>query len=53
MLIAIWPLIIALVGILMYFIASNPKVVEVGRLTYFAGLLGTVFTLLRHTLRLG
>lgn len=30
---------VALVGILMYALCSNPKLAEIGRITYFAGLL--------------
>ena len=30
---------VALVGVLMYALASNPKLVEIGRLSFFAGLL--------------
>lgn len=53
MLIAVWPLVFALVGILVYALASHPKMSEAGRLTFFAGMLGLVFSLLRHALRVG
>jgi hypothetical protein len=33
------PLIFALLGLVIYIISANTKLVEVGRLTYFAGLL--------------
>ena len=33
------PVLIAVIGLLMYALASNAKVVEIGRLAYFAGLL--------------
>jgi hypothetical protein len=32
-------LLIALIGVLMYALCANPKLVEIGRLAYFAGLL--------------
>lgn len=32
------PLIIALIGLLMYALCANPKLQEIGRLSYFAGL---------------
>lgn len=32
------PLLVALVGLLMYVLATNPKVQELGRLMFFAGL---------------
>jgi hypothetical protein len=32
-------LLVALVGILAYALSSNPKVQEIGRISYFAGLL--------------
>lgn len=33
------PLLVALIGVLMYALATNPKLQEIGRLAYFAGLL--------------
>lgn len=35
--IAILPLIIAVVGLLLWALASNPKVAEVGRIMFFCG----------------
>ena len=32
-------LLIALVGVLMYALAANPKLIEIGRIAFFAGLL--------------
>jgi hypothetical protein len=32
-------LLVALVGVLMYALSANPKLVEIGRLSFFAGLL--------------
>jgi hypothetical protein len=32
-------LLVALIGLLMYALCSNPKLAEIGRLSYFAGLL--------------
>jgi hypothetical protein len=32
-------LLVALVGVLMYALSGNPKLVEIGRLAFFAGLL--------------
>lgn len=34
----------ALVGLLLYVLASNPKVQEIGRIMLFCGLLVTLFT---------
>jgi len=34
---------VALVGLLVYLMASNPKAVEIGRLMFFAGMLVTAF----------
>jgi Na+/phosphate symporter len=53
MMIAVWPLVVALVGALVYFIASNTKVVEIGRLTFFVGLFWLVYSLVGKTLHLG
>jgi len=33
------PLLIAVIGLLMYILASNPKVAELGRLMFWTGLL--------------
>jgi len=33
------PLIVALIGVLMYALCANPKLQEIGRLMFFAGLL--------------
>jgi hypothetical protein len=48
-------LLVALVGVLAYALSANPKVQEIGRLAYFAGLLvflfavgNATFTLLKH-----
>jgi hypothetical protein len=32
-------LLVALIGLLAYALATNPKIVEIGRISYFAGLL--------------
>lgn len=34
------PLIIALIGLVLYALASNVKAAEIGRIMFFAGLLG-------------
>lgn len=33
------PLLVSLIGLLMYVLASNPKIVEVGRIMFWTGLL--------------
>jgi hypothetical protein len=33
------PLLIAIIGLLMYVLSSNPKIVEVGRIMFWTGLL--------------
>ena len=52
MLIAIWPLVFAVLGLLLWVFASHPKLVEVGRLVFFAGLFWLVYVLSGRTLRL-
>lgn len=37
--IVLLPLLVAVIGVLVYVLATNPKVVKMGRLAYFAGLL--------------
>lgn len=34
---AIWPLVIAIVGALMYALAANPKLQDLGRVVFFCG----------------
>jgi hypothetical protein len=43
-------LLIALVGLLMYVLSANPKLQEVGRLSFFAGLLAFLITGLQHVM---
>jgi hypothetical protein len=33
------PLLISIIGLLMYVLASNPKIVEIGRIMFWTGLL--------------
>jgi Na+/phosphate symporter len=53
MLIAIIPFIVLIVGLLMYALAANPKISEIGRIMFFCGLLALCFTFARQTLSLG
>jgi Na+/phosphate symporter len=39
---------IALIGLLMYAFCVNPKLAEIGRITYFAGLLAFLLTGVTH-----
>jgi Na+/phosphate symporter len=43
---------IALAGLLLYVLASNPKLVEIGRIMLFCGLLALCFALSRQTIKL-
>jgi Na+/phosphate symporter len=45
-------LLIALAGLLIYILAANPKVVELGRITFFCGLFVCCFMLAGKTIRL-
>jgi hypothetical protein len=45
-------LLIALVGVLMYALASNPKLVEIGRIMFFCGLLVVTWFLGAHQVKL-
>jgi len=42
------PQVIMLIGLVLYFVATNGKVVEVGRLMFLSGLLATCLTGIRH-----
>ncbi len=50
---SIIPLLVCLAGVLVYALASNPKVCEMGRLAYFAGLFVTLLAVAKHVVRLG
>ena len=46
------PLLVALIGLVLYALSTNPKAAEVGRLGFATGLLVTLFDLGRVTLNL-
>ncbi len=52
MAIAWFPVIILVIGILLWFIAGNGKVQEAGRIMFFCGLLVLCFALSREVVRL-
>ncbi len=53
MLIAIWPAAIAVIGLLIWLLAANPKASEAGKILFICGALVLTFVLARETLRLG
>jgi len=53
MIIAVIPLLVAIIGLLMYILASNAKVAEIGRIMFFCGLLALMFSTARETFRIG
>lgn len=53
MVIAIIPLIIAVIGLLMYALAANPKVQEAGRLVFFAGIFVLTWVFAKQTVSIG
>ena len=53
MIIAIFSIVIAIVGLLLWVLSANPKVSEAGKLAFFAGLLALSFALAGHTVRIG
>jgi len=52
MMIAIWPLILAIAGALMYALSSNGKVIELGRIIFFCGMFFVTAALAGTSLRL-
>lgn len=52
MLISYLPLLVAVVGLLMFALATNPKLVEIGRTMMWTGLLVTLFALAGRTIKL-
>lgn len=53
MAVAVAPLAIAVLGLLMWVLASNPKVSEAGRILFFCGALVLTMSLAKETFRLG
>jgi hypothetical protein len=53
MLIAIYPLAIAVAGLLVWLLAANPKASEAGRLLFFSGVFVLTWTLADGTFRIG
>lgn len=52
MLAILFPALAALVGLLMFGFAANPKLVRIGELTYFAGILVTLIDLGSHAIHI-
>ena len=48
----IWPLLIAVMGALLYAISASQKLAELGRIMFFCGLLWTVYLLAGATFRI-
>ena len=53
MMIAVWPLVIAIAGALVYALSNNTKAAELGRIMFFCGLFWLVYSLVGHSLKLG
>jgi hypothetical protein len=53
MLIAIIPLIIAVVGLLMYALCANPKLADIGRIMFCCGMFVITWVLARVTMHIG
>ncbi len=49
--IAILPAVFAIVGLVVYMLASDPKAAEIGRLTFFAGIVVLAYVLAGHVVR--
>ena len=52
MIIAIVPIVAALIGLLTYVLAASPKASEIGRILFSCGVLVALFTAASHTIRL-
>ena len=53
MLISWYPVVVLVLGLLLWALSSKPVPIEAGRLMFFAGLLVTLLVLARTTVRLG
>jgi hypothetical protein len=51
--ITVVPLLAAIIGLLMYVLASNAKVSEVGRIVFMTAILVVWFTMAGKTIRIG
>jgi hypothetical protein len=49
MIIAYVPLALAIIGALIFGFSANPKTAELGKLTFFAGMLAFAFAMSGHT----
>lgn len=52
MIIAYAPLLVAVIGLLVYVLSTNPKAAEAGRIMFLAGMIATCLALSGHTTRL-
>lgn len=53
MIVALVPLAVAVVGLLVWLLASNPKASEAGKILFFCGVFVLTMTLARENFRLG
>lgn len=53
MLIAVIPLVFAIIGVLMWVLATNPIVKDIGRITFACSMLALMFAFAGQTIRLG
>ena len=53
MLISVVPLLVAIVGLIIYVVATNAKVVRLGEILLFCGTLVTLLVFARDVVRLG
>ena len=51
--IALWPLLIAVLGVLIWVLVSNAVVKEIGKWMFVVGLFWTVYGLVGHTVKIG
>lgn len=50
--IVFFPLLVALIGVLMYALSANPKLVEIGRIMFWTGLLAFLLNFGEHSISL-
>lgn len=53
MLIAIWPFVVMLIGVLVWALSGHAKVTEMGRIMFFCGLFWTLAAMVEKVLKLG
>lgn len=53
MLVVVWPLIVAVVGLIIYLASANVKSMEIGRILFAVGMFFVLYAMMGKVLRIG